>query len=407
MRINDTAHLCGYFSNRSSEAFDPMALQHDFWNPVQYTQKELHDAKNFYYPEFAEFMMNEVNIYTHQYARDLKIKFRDGRDHAIYLDELRLYCFPFGVVMYSIKIVQNDVPMQDALDALFMLRNLPFMQRQSMEEYMSLVIDPLTELDRKAGNSGDVCSLIECGNKQKLFHSVLLREKPKDSQEFDHLLYGAGTLGMYKEDDPKGFSKEYYASIMSSSRLSVFNSWQAMSLLDIFTIVAHDVPEYMLSVWDKDYFGMMYVYTLFKKFFLFRINSDFRSDEKNFLSVRKNLATFEKSYEFPRIVYNFLPELLLNSMEKGIDVPDEKQKLAEIINKENQRRETETGDKMNLFLGMITCLTLFSAIWDFACLMDGVFEFSANIGTVTGVRACTMALISLVCILLLVVRRKK
>ena len=93
-------------------------------------------------------------------------------------------------------------------------------------------------------------------------------------------------------------------------------------------------------------------------------------------------------------------------MEKGLDIDDEIKKVAEIIDRENARREAETGDKMNLFLGVITCLTLFSAIWDFACLMDGVFEFSSNIGTATGIRACTMVIIAAICLIAIFVKRK-
>ena len=108
MRINDTAHLCGYFSNKSSDAFDPMALQPDFWNPVLYTQQELQDAKNFYYPEFAEFMMNEVNVYTHQYAKELKVKFRDGREHAIQLDEIKRGNISDAELEAARESIEND-----------------------------------------------------------------------------------------------------------------------------------------------------------------------------------------------------------------------------------------------------------------------------------------------------------
>ena len=407
MRINDTAYLCGYFSSKSAETFDPIAFQPDFWEAKFSTPEELMEAKDFYYPEFADFMMTEVQTYCHRFDKDVQILFRDGSTHDLHLEDMKLHCFPFGIVMYSIKVVQNDVEMQDVLNALFMLRNLPAMDEQALGDYMSLVIAPLAELNRKAGNAGDARSLIECGNKQKIFHTVILKEQPKDSDEFDHLLYGAGTLSVYKEDDAYGFSKEYYDGIISSSRLNVFNTWRALSLLDIFTMVAYDVKDYMLNVWHEEYFGKLYLYSLFKKFFLFRINGDFRSGSRDISLVRQDLAKYEKNYEFHRILYNFLPELVIQSMEKGLDMEDEMTKLAEMIERESKRKEEETNERMNLFLGMITCLTLFSAIWDFACLMDGVFEFSANIGTVTGVRACTMLLLSITCILLLIAKRKK
>ena len=407
MRINDTAYLCGYFSVKSNHSFDPVALQEDFWESRVYSPDEITSSKDFYYPEFADFMMAQVQTFAHRYDKQLSLTLKDGRYNNISLEELRLYLFPFGITMYSIKVVQKDVEMQDALDTLFMLRNLPALNKDALGDYIKLVIEPLLALNTAVGNEGDPRALIECGNKQKIFHTVILSEKPKDSDEFDRLLYGAGTLSVFKEDDDYGFSKNYYNGIISSSSLSVFNSWRAISLLDIFTIVAYDVKDYMLNVWNEEYFGKIYLYSLFRKFFLFRINGDFRSDIRKVSLVRKDLSTYEKNYEFHRVLYNFLPELVIESMEKGLDLSDEKLKLAEMIDRENKRQEEENSQRMNLFLGMITCLTLFSAIWDFACLMDGVFEFSANIGTVTGIRACTMALLSVTCLLLLIAKRKK
>lgn len=406
MKINDTAFLCGYFSNKSPEILDPIAFQGDFWIHQTVSSQELANAKDFYYPEFADFIMTEVQTYYHCYNKSISLILRGDRMHKVHLEELRLYCFPFGIVMYSVKVSQVDVEMQDALDALFMLRNLPQMNRESLDEYMSLVIDPLTDLNVMIGNSGDPRALIECGNKQKLFHTVILSDKPKDSDDFDRLLYGAGTLSVYK-DDAYGFSKDYFNRIISANRLNVFNTWRALSLLDIFTIVAYDVKDFMIKVWNEAYFGKIYLYALFRKFFLFRINGDFRSSSKSISSVRKDLMRYEKDYEFHKMLYNFLPELVNESMEKGLDLQEEKSKLAEIINRESKRTEEENNEKMNLFLGMITGMTLFSAMWDFACLMDGVIDFGANIGTVTGIRACAMLILSIVGILILIVRHKK
>ena len=60
MRIKDTAYLCGYFSNKSAEMFDPIAAQPDFWESQIYSPEEVVAAKDFYYPEFADFLMTEV-----------------------------------------------------------------------------------------------------------------------------------------------------------------------------------------------------------------------------------------------------------------------------------------------------------------------------------------------------------
>lgn len=407
MQYKDTAFLCGYFSVKTGNPAAIIASQGDFWTPVEYDDKELSWAKDFYYPEFAEFMMSDVKTYSHAYDLGFSLTLRDGREHEVHLDELRTYLFPFGIVMYSVRVSQQSEQVQDMLDALFMMRGVCSLNQDASKDYITLALDPLIALNKAAGNSGDFRALMECGNKLKIFHTLSCAERPADDASYDALLYGGGTLLVYKENDPKGFSKEYYDSIMSGSRVSVFNNWKSLSLLDTYTIVAHDVPDNMLEFWNKEYFGKMYMYALYRKFFLFRINGDFRGEIKDVSDVRKDLTAFEKDYTFPKVSYNFLPEILMDSMEKGLDVEQETAKIAEMINRENARREAETGDKMNLFLGVITCLTLFSAIWDFACLMDGVFEFSTNIGTATGIRACAMALISIICMAAIFVRRKK
>ena len=406
MQYRDIAFLCGYFSVKNGNPNDIFASQGGFWTRVEYQGEELAWARDFYYPEFAEFMMCEVSAYSHSCDSEIPLKFRDGREHKVHLDELCAYVFPFGIVIITVKVSQQAERIQDILDALFMMRGICSADKSLMPEYVSSVLDPLSVLNHAAGNPLDYRYLMECGNKFRIFHMILCGDRPADETAFDALLYGGGTLLEYKDDDPKGFSRQYYESIMSGSRVSVFNNWKALSLLDTFTIVAHGVQKEMLNLWCSEYFGKLYLYALYRKFFLFRIYGDFRSGAREISKVRKDLSRFENDHTFPKVSYNFLPETLMDAMEKGLDVQTETVKVAEMIERENARREAETGDKMNLFLGVITCLTLFSAIWDFACLMDGAFEFSTNIGTATGIRACAMLLISVICISAFFVRRK-
>lgn len=406
MLINDTAFLCGYFSVKSSVQTGLFASQENFWTRVQYEDTELSWARTFYYPEFADFMMSDVKTYSHVYDRDIEITLRDGSAHKVTVAELRVYEFPFGIFIYSIKVQQNGVEMQNALDALYMMRGIFNPDQAALGEYITFALDPIKSLCVKAGYKDSYASLIESGNKLKIYHTLLCPEIPQDAAAFDDLLYGGGTLAVYKEDDPMGFTREYYSNMMSRNRISVFNNWKGLSLTDTFTIVASDPKDYMLRTWHNEYFGRIYLYALYRKFFLFRINGDYRSEVKPVSAVCKELAVFERDYTFPTVSYNFLPEIIFRSMSEGLDIEGENVKVAEMINRENTRREAETGDKMNLFLGVITCLTLFSAIWDFACLMDGVFEFSTNIGTATGIRACAMLLVSIICVAAIFVRRK-
>ena len=406
MIINDTAFLCGYFSCKQTAATELFASRSETWTAVQYSERELNEAKNFYYPEFADLHMSKVKTFSHKVDRDIPLTFRDGSSHTVRIQELQAYIFPFGIIQYSIRVSQAGQEVQNVLDALFMMRNICTLPQDAAGEYVKYALAPLSEICEAAGNSGEFHALMECGNKLKIFHTIECQEKPEGEFSFDNLLYGGGTLSVFKSGAPMGFSDEYYKSILSGNKLSIFNNWEALALLDTFTIVTYETKEYLLELWNKEYFEKLYLHSLFRKFFLFRINGDFRSESRSIAQIRKDLSLFENEYTFPRKSYNFLPEELSRSMEKGLDIDDEIKKVAEIIDKENARREAETGDKMNLFLGVITCLTLFSAIWDFACLMDGVFEFSSNIGTATGIRACTMVLIAAICLIAIFVKRK-
>jgi hypothetical protein len=132
-----------------------------------------------------------------------------------------------------------------------------------------------------------------------------------------------------------------------------------------------------------------------------------RTEPARVSHLKDELEAFNGEYSFPMLSYNFLPELIVNAMETGLDIEDEKEKIGQIVTHEKERKEAETSERMNLFLGAISVLTLFSAIWDFACLMDGMFVFGDTIGTVTGFRACTMLIIGLICLIVLLTKRFK
>ena len=107
MQYRDIAFLCGYFSVKNGNPNDIFASQGGFWTRVEYQGEELAWARDFYYPEFAEFMMCEVSAYSHSCDSEIPLKFRDGREHKVHLDELCAYVFPFGIVIITVKVSQQ------------------------------------------------------------------------------------------------------------------------------------------------------------------------------------------------------------------------------------------------------------------------------------------------------------
>ena len=152
-------------------------------------------------------------------------------------------------------------------------------------EYVKYALAPLSEICVAAGNSGEFHALMECGNKLKIFHTIECLEKPEGEFSFDNLLYGGGTLSVFKPGAPMGFSDEYYKSILSGNKLSIFNNWKALALLDTFTIVIYETKDHLLELWNKEYFEKLYLHSLFRKFFLFFIGTGNISEGGLFLFV--------------------------------------------------------------------------------------------------------------------------
>lgn len=400
MKVNDIAHLCGYFSTADADFAAKMAAD-PFWTQSVYTSEDVENGSKFYFPEFVDLCMEKVKTFRHEIDKKIMVKSRGGQMKPALLTDIQVYLYPFGIVLYSIGMRQDDVEIADSFDVLMSARMLVSMNGDS--DFVKEAIAPLDALRQKAGAE----SLLESGNKFKIFRSVVVDSEVVGQKEFDKLLFSAGTMTMYDENDSMSFTQSYFESILSKGRLSVFRNWAALSILDTYTILAFQPKEFMLKSWENDYFSKLYLYSLFRKFFLFRLNDRFRSDPSRIAGLKNELESFESEYSFPMLSYNFLPELVVKSMEAGLDIEEEKEKITVMVTREKERKEAETGDKMNLFLGVISALTLFSAIWDFSCLMDGLFVFGETIGTVTGFRACTMLILGIICLIILLTRRFK
>lgn len=400
MKVTDKAYFCGYFSTTKSD-FEKHLEGDAFWTPCIHSPEKIDEWKGYYFPEFVDLCANKVKTYVHVYDQEIQVKMRDESVRKAVLTDLKVYLYPFGIVMYSIGLRQDDAMLADTFPVFLSLRMAVSVIADS--DFERLAVSPLAKLCKAAGAS----RLMESGNKFKLFRIVTADSDPVEAQKFDELLFSAGTMAMYDETDSRSFTRNYFDQIMSKGRLSVFKNWSALSLLDTFTILAFRPNPYAAGFWESDYFGKMYLYSLFRKFFLFRLNDRLRTEPACVSRLKDELEVFNGEYSFPMLSYNFLPELLVNSMEAGLDVEYEKEKIGQMVTHEKERKEAETGERMNLFLGAISVLTLFSAIWDFACLMDGMFVFGESIGTVTGFRACTMLIVGIICLVVLLTKRNK
>ena len=399
MKVNDIAHLCGYFSTADADFAAKIAAD-PFWTQSVYTSEDVENGSKFYFPEFVDLCMEKVKTFRHELDKKIMVKSRGGLMKPTLLTDIQVYLYPFGIVLYSIGLRQDDVEIADSFDVLMSARMLVSMNGDS--DFVKAAIAPLDALRQKAGAE----SLLESGNKFKIFRAVVVDSEVVDQQEFDGLLFSAGTMTMYDEADSMSFTKSYFESILSKGRLAVFRNWASLSILDTYTILAFQPKEFMLKSWENDYFSKLYLYSLFRKFFLFRLNDRFRSDPSRIAGLKNELESFESEYSFPMLSYNFLPELVVRSMEAGLDIEEEKEKITVMVTREKERKEAEANDRMNLFLGVISFLTLFSAIWDFGCLVAGM-NFFGDGTEVAVLRACTMLIIGVICLLALKIKKDR
>lgn len=411
------AFLCGFFTvDAASDTFQPQG-----WKQIVLSEGEREQIGDFYYGDFVEFFSRDVRTFELAVNARMNIEVSVGRQDFT-VENIRMYFCPFGVVVYSIKVVHRDTEFDNLMAVLATLRNVCFYDPGVVGEFRDKVISPLCRVyGELRGEWKASCRrsfdgkeyegypfLIENGNKLKIFHILSATDYPKDRSKLDSTLYEAGTLtrlGSYNGDDFMSSSEDYFREVMCKSKISVFNNWRALALFDTFTILSGTMKDYLLDNWEKQYFGMIYLYSVFSKFYLFRINTLFRRKDSNLTALKDEFLQYERKYSFPRISYNFLPLEIMEHLNESLDIPKDKSELHQMIMQENQAREESSDKRMNSLLFFLTCLTIFSAVWDLGCLLDSMYPFELLVGSsMTGFRVVTSVLL-LITLLFIVVNR--
>ena len=399
------------------------------WNEAVCNREETDEMKDFYYSDFIDFISgcgnsNGIQVFRRSRMTGLTIQV-NGHEYSFEAGDLHLYIFPFNIVVFSIKTVHRNVQFSDLTDALGTLRNICYYNRDTLGGFTDAVIHPICEVyeclrgpystTSRVSYDGTVTTgypfLMENGNKFKLFHILATDEYPSGSDELDRRLFEAGTLtreGSYNGDDFMSSSKKYFESTIQSSKISIFNNWTALALFDTFTILSGSTKEYLITNWETDYFGKIYLYCLFRKFYLFRLNTLFRKKGSNLHNLKDEFIQFEREYCFPKISYNFLPCGMMSHMDDAFDIVRDKNEMQHMLLQENQRRGEAADKRMNNLLFFMTCLTIFSAVWDLGCLLDSMYPFEISIGsTMIGFRIVTTVLLLITVLFALVNRFRK
>lgn len=411
MNISDTAFLCGYFSidNKRVSDIGKGMLPECFseWKPANYSGQQVSMLSKFYYPEFVDFCTKVRQMY--RLRVDRKVSIAEGKDNtcSFRVEDIQFGIYPYGIVIFSIRLDFADIDSGTLFSALSRLRNICFYEGACLDEFISVCIAPLKRLyggltGQPVSDDPNCACLVENGNKFKLFHIV------SSDDLSDEFLYSCATLCPYRPDEQFSTSREYFEKTISESRVNVFNNWKALMLLDTVTFCAKGLSDFTKGIWTNDYFEMIYLYELYRKTYLYRQNLLFRSRREKPEVLHDRIKCFERKYTFSNISYNFLPNEVDNAMEHGLGTVQVESDVYRVINQEVESKSAEMESRSNVFLTFLTCVASLSAVWDISCMVDAMvnYEVAFQYSTV-GYRAVVSVLIAVILIVLLVTRYKK
>ena len=413
MKVNSIAFLCGYFSVEKK----PWSLP-DGWTPVQVLDDKEAFLKNFYFPEFVDFFSREVKGYRMALDRDLSVSvvWEDDSVHpcSFRLEALQLYIMPQELALFSVKLVFDGADLGDMVRLLSMLRSCHPKDPELIEPFTVSAIAPLEEVYARlnggetTGESAHYPHLVENGNKFKLFQLVQSEELPDDLDLRDRYLYAAGTLVPFDPEKPSKSDPRYFHRIMQESRIGVFTEWTALALLDTLTCLAKPLSAYLEGKWLNEYYGMVYVYELYRKCILYHFNMLFRERMRDPSVLQEELDEFSRHYTFNSLSYNFLPSEIDRCVVKGLAMEKEDTELARFLAREVEVREKESDRRREDFLLFLTILAGFSAVWDIVSLLEQLVDYQTAFCSVHfGYRLFTAILLVIIVAVLLVRRKKK
>ena len=372
MQITNTCFLCGYFSAHDSVK----GLSAD-WRKTEYTDSERANLNNYYFPEFAQCMMDELTMYTLPVNQPCTLDFGEERV-SFRIENLKLWEAPFHIILYSVQVCFKDTEFNQVTRALNTLRNCAYydaLQRSFIDTALLPIVEVYNATTgQQKTTEGDMSWLVESGNKFKLFQIVQVPEGIEKGDE-QFLLYDAGTLARHTPLSTGINSPSYIKHVLEEHTISVFAGWSGLALLDTFTLLSADTPERIVKNWEKDYFEKIYIYQLFRKVFLYSVNLHYRRRAEDVVELEKRLDLFEQKYSYTAISYNFLPNIISAAIEKSLNTQRDYDQLDHMISKEIEARRDQAEEKTNHFLTFLTCLTIFSAIYDFASLLNESFGY--------------------------------
>ena len=405
MQITNTGFLCGYFSAPNAAK----GLENN-WQKIVCQEQVRATLNNYYFPEFAQCMTEEVAQYCLSVDKPCVLNFGEEKV-AFHIENVQLWEAPFHIIVYAVKVRFEAAEFNDATRALNALRNCAY-YNEVQRGFVEIALSPIAAVYNATTGEhksldGDLSWLVESGNKFKLFQIIQVPEGIEKGDE-PLLLYDAGTLARHTPLSAGINSPSYIEHTLSEHTISVFAGWSGLALLDTFTLLSENTPDWVVKNWEKDYFEKIYIYQLFRKVFLYSVNLHYRRRIEDVAVLEGRLDEFEQKYSYPAISYNFLPNIINAAIEKSLNTQRDYDQLDRMISKEIETRRDQAEEKTNHFLTFLTCLTIFSAIYDLASLLNESFGYDTLFPSgYFGFRLVGTSLLVIVLVVYLFLARRK
>ena len=345
-------------------------------------------AKKQYHADFAEQTVRLSN----KIDTTFPVTIKQGDSNLVFnikFEYLDLFFFPHEIVFYCFKCDLRGF----SFDEITLINS--YLRNSGVTEETKFLYNQLSFLEpnRHKPNTNS----LSFGNKLKVF-SIIEYDEEISKEDENMLLYDLGICA--KVGSAAGVnpffqpSEEYLRELIEENRISVFNNWSALTLFDTFTGL---FKKGALNnfVWENGYFNLLYIQSLFVKYYLFKINKIFYSKPKKHRELEDEFFEFNNYYNPSHISYNFLPSLIFKKIRYSLDIDSELKLLKEGIERAIQRTKVKNEKKTNFLLTVIAALAVFAVVWDVSDYINKLFS-----GTTTSYNIISGSLTAIVVIFL-------
>ena len=217
----------------------------------------------------------------------------------------------------------------------------------------------------------DITDLVENGNKMKLFQCLCIDES--DLQETEaytrrHLLFEIGTSSPVHSSIDKSShlcpSAGYLKQIFDNNLIACFDNWDGLALHDSFTCLLYRCPGDTFEQFRMLYFRHIFISTFYIDQQLILFNNAYRSIGVSRRQTKEKFLFFHQKYNYDRVSYNFLPQIIYEKIRYGLGINEKTQHLEQQLQIAAEKDEKARDNSLNLLVFLLSTIALISAVKD-------------------------------------------